>query len=1676
MTTPFFSLCKELCPPSGIDHVVSARFTAPTHRNLVVARGPLLQLWLVLDDHCPPDEQKLSPPRTARLELIAEFRLHGNITSIGVVPVLATGSTEYLLLSFKDAKMSLIEFSQASQRLTTVSLHYFEREEYKREPSTDRPPPEIRVDPQGRCAAMRFYGDKLAILPFRQEGALAATDPSDPSSKYPFLPSFVMPFTDIDPSVRNVIDFTFLFGYFEPVLAIMYQQRQTWTGRLSLRKDTVSVVVVSLDIIQKKYPVLYRIDGLPYNCTTLLPVPSPLGGIVILSHNAIIHADQVHSPGIACIVNGYFDHEASLMPMPNDNQHVGNYGEPLPPPYPKPKSIFMINSAVTDLRELAISLDGSRAVFSSPDTMLLVLRNGEMLQVDLIGDDGAGRSWMRRKGGVRRFAVTDLGLRMTSPAALVHLSDTSNPLANPSSTPEAATLTGTFTGAGGARWRYAYIFAASRTADAQLLQILQIQEAAKAVDDAMDAGDDDLDTEIYGQSRTAYSSRSRHAAADSAGLELMRIRLCDSMTVVSPLRDFTTSQPAETSSFAFEPKFPSCDLEVVAASGDGPHGSLVILNRQVRPQIVTSSDLLTMEEMWSVHCATKAGPDHDAQLDQFHKYIVLSHQEGTLVLNAGDEIADVDESGFFQSGPTVGVGTLLRGTLIVQIHPDGVLLLDTDAKRLQEMTLGDQDNWVVSCAVADPFVILHMNTGFLILLQIDQKTGTLIKKSETSSVGNFSLFCDPTGGRILPTNREALASHAWMLPKNVRTHLRKRVDETLVDADGEARIDGAVGTIKPGKPRAATSDAAAMLIDADKHKKEDDDNDDELYGSSKSNGKNGSNGATDEKDDDDFDDAEMDEIYGASKTKQSKRVDSKMHLGSIDTPTHLGAVDMEVDATNASAIGSGGAESRGRGAQNGVNGKPDAVDAKSAPPKFWCFVTTDKGHLLVYSLPDFRECCAFPLFDALPNLAADMPNWRGIELKPTYQELKSDVLDEILVVNLGTCPDRQAPYLIARTVGGDLVVYRIFVCPASAGVDDMTMTTSATPRAPKTQAEAPIAADFTDERLAIRLQRVPHDQITRDLRFYVDTEGDKLTEAPEQRRENTFLKKQHLKPFSGIGNASVGNMYSGVFVTGSRPCWIMVATSTRRQDLEVTSPQGEQTRLESCHALGTGVVRVHPMSVDGPVRCFAPLHNVNVPNGFMFINWRGALRLCQLPPHFNYDFPWPVCKVPLGRTVHRVAFHHSSSSLVMATSVPERFDVVHAQHASAVAAAVIDAKDPLPESERRVTGMRELAELKPGMYEAMVARYRVEIVSPVTWETIDSIEFSEAEAVFSLQPVYLSSKETTSGKKLFIAVGTGYTRSEDLASRGKLHVYDIIDVVPDPNNPHSNRKFKHIHSEEERSPFTAICNVNDYLLAAVGPKVIMYQLEDGELGGVAFMDVNIFVVSLSSVKNLIQICDIRKSVWFVAFQEEPAKLALLGKDVHTLQGSSANILVDNSQLGLLVADGERNLHIMTYSPYNVQSLGGDRLIRRGEFHLGQQVSKLVRMRRKNIVRGDTPLVPKQYLNIGVTTDGALIVVSPVSEKIYKRLYALYSRMVTNLEHAAGLNPRGFRQLQQRVRSIALSGFMGPPGPRGILDGDLLFDYAQLSRAQQRGLANAIGSNDDRLLDDLLEVLAGADYF
>lgn len=105
--------------------------------------------------------------------------------------------------------------------------------------------------------------------------------------------------------------------------------------------------------------------------------------------------------------------------------------------------------------------------------------------------------------------------------------------------------------------------------------------------------------------------------------------------------------------------------------------------------------------------------------------------------------------------------------------------------------------------------------------------------------------------------------------------------------------------------------------------------------------------------------------------------------------------------------------------------------------------------------------------------------------------------------------------------------------------------------------------------------------------------------------------------------------------------------------------------------------------------------------------------------------------------------------------------------------------------------------------------------------------------------------------------------------------------------------------------------------------------------GVAFLDVGVYVTSLRTVKNLLVLCDVVKSAWFVAFQvgeevapvfqadvldqEDPYKLTVLGRDPYTRSLTSADFFFADGYLSIIACDEEGIIRMFDYDP---QGAGG----------------------------------------------------------------------------------------------------------------------------------------------------------
>jgi cleavage and polyadenylation specificity factor subunit 1 len=144
----------------------------------------------------------------------------------------------------------------------------------------------------------------------------------------------------------------------------------------------------------------------------------------------------------------------------------------------------------------------------------------------------------------------------------------------------------------------------------------------------------------------------------------------------------------------------------------------------------------------------------------------------------------------------------------------------------------------------------------------------------------------------------------------------------------------------------------------------------------------------------------------------------------------------------------------------------------------------------------------------------------------------------------------------------------------------------------------------------------------------------------------------------------------------------------------------------------------------------------------------------------------------------------------------------------------------------------------------------------------------------TIKVMSLEVSEATHKRKNLVVVGTAIVRGEDINPRGRVYVFDIIDVVPDPDRPEKNRRFKLIVKEEVKGPVTAASAIGGqgFMIIAQGQKCLVRGLkEDGSLLPVAFMDMQCYVSVLKELKGtgLCIMGDALKGLWFTGYSVSP---------------------------------------------------------------------------------------------------------------------------------------------------------------------------------------------------------------
>ena len=655
----------ELTPPTAVTHSLSVPFLSSTANNLVVAKTSLLQIFsfksVVKDvgDQLSPVENHHSTPTTpwrksersltTKLVLVGQYELSGTVTALARVKISGTLSGgEALLVALRDAKMSLVQWDPERYTLSTISIHTYEREDLQSSPflpDLHDHPSFLTVDPRSRCAALMFGARSLAILPFHQVDDDLMMDDNEAdddndaakdtvvagkmsngealNSQSPFQSSFVLSLLLLDRNLVFPAHLAFLYEYREPTFGILSSKIATSSALLHERRDIISYTVYTMDLDQRASTTLLSVSGLPYDLHTIIPLPLPIGGSLLVGCNEIIHVDQSgKTNGIA--VNE-FAKMCSSFPLPHqaglnlklEGCTIEQLGTPA--------GEMILILATGELAIIGFERDG-RSISSLSLQLVPAESGGANLSIGCSCISGIGRG--------RLFMGSELGDSI---------------------------VMGWSKKGGKAKKR-------------QSAGAMEVDDESISADEEGEEDDLDDEDDLYAESKPEpeiHASRTEAAQGNSA--DEFTFRIHDKLLNLAPMSDITVEHDGIADESTTIPSAVSlANMKVVVSSGHGQSSNLYEMFRKLKPSIHASYDLGTVQRLWSL-TAQKTSEQSGNQLASWNNVLITSKisndvPESSLYYLDDGTPKEVLNTEFESTGATIEVLTINDGSHIVQIQ------------------------------------------------------------------------------------------------------------------------------------------------------------------------------------------------------------------------------------------------------------------------------------------------------------------------------------------------------------------------------------------------------------------------------------------------------------------------------------------------------------------------------------------------------------------------------------------------------------------------------------------------------------------------------------------------------------------------------------------------------------------------------------------------------------------------------------------------------------------------------------------------------------------------------------------------------------------------------------------------------------------------------------------------
>ncbi|KAL3099044.1 hypothetical protein niasHS_001032 [Heterodera schachtii] len=706
-------------------------------------------------------------------------------------------------------------------------------------------------------------------------------------------------------------------------------------------------------------------------------------------------------------------------------------------------------------------------------------------------------------------------------------------------------------------------------------------------------------------------------------------------------------------------------------------------------------------------------------------------------------------------------------------------------------------------------------------------------------------------------------------------------------------------------------------------------------------------------------------------------------------------------------------------------------------PTFWLFLARENGNLYIYSVPELHLCYIVKkLCHAHDVLYGDAQTLQEDDHHhQQHQQSRASAQHPFMMNTPMILPQMHGAEMGRSNVGAgadslmlkpEEVIVELFV--QGLGINKGRPVLSVLVDDQVIFYEMFRHDDHILNQLAIRFRRLPSVVVVREQRFL----GPNGRAPVESARDSEERHRTYICPFERLGQLS-----NGLFIGGGYPCLLV------------------------CER---GEPRLRPMTVDGPLASFAPFHNASTcKHGFLYLaRHEHLLRIATLTEKMDYTFDGgdlgcALRKIPIGQTVRHCVYLLQAGifALVLSQQLPNQKQCT-----------VVN------EDKQMDTFERDDHFILP-----MLDSYTLKLFSTEDWAFVpnEQFQFDEFEVVTCCEEVLLNSESTVTGVQPYLAVGTAINYGEEVYVRGRVLLFELVEVVPEEHLPTTRHRLKAVYDKEQKGAVTSLCAVNGFLLTGMGQKVFIWHFRDNQLNGVSFLDLHFYVHHMTNFRELALVCDLYRSVSLIRYQEEFKALSLVSRDLRPTAPPpmTAQFVVDHRQLGFMLTDELANVTLFNYLPETKESIGGERLIIKAALNIGSMINSIVRVRG----HGAECLVDSKFQQgiqtcFFATLDGSFGYVRPLTEKVFRRLHMLQQVMNLHVPQPGGLNPRGSRAARpQRTgtnQQISLA--------KNIVDGLLVMQYLYLSVQDKTDLARKLGTSRYQIIDDLIELCRTVSHY